>query len=368
MSNPNRTEPGVVISRLVCPKCHGRVATTDVVCECGAILLPEEERKTLSGPRGWLGLFCFATIVVRPFLTAAALLSIVGSAGTAVFSTRVIGTVLLMVAPATYGLFAGNALMRMRPAGVYHAKLYLLSSAAAALGIIVVAGVTLGAEDARKTAGELVRAFIYAAVWAMYFGKSRRVLVTYGVEATRRSIARRHAILVVAPVVLIIIDAVWSARAIQASPTGDWVLYSPANSGMAVHFPVQPKEEKNTAVLESGPALLRAAHLRAGSTWLSVIYYDLAPAFGDRNPQELLEALRDGTVNSVSGTLIDSRPVAVADVSGLEFKATTKALAVRGRVFLRGLRAFLLVTVTATSPSASDIEISERFLISFRPL
>jgi hypothetical protein len=368
MWNPNRAHPGVVVSRLRCSKCHGRVATTDVVCECGAILLPEGERKRLSGPRGWLGLFCFATIVGGPSVTAAALLSIVGSAGAAVFSTRVIGMVLLMVAPAIYGLFAGNALMRLRPAGVYHAKLYLLFNVVTTLGIIVVADVTHGAENAGTTAGELVRPLIYAAAWAVYFGNSRRVLVTYGIEATRRRIAPRHAISMVAPVVLIIIGSVWSASADKVSPTGDWVRYSPANSGMAVYFPRQPKEESGPVSTDAGSATLYSAHVGSGSTAFSIGYYDLPRAFADADATQALETIRDTTVKSTSGTLVDSRPVVVADVPGFEFRTNTATMATRGRIFLRGRRVIILMSVTAIRPSASDIEVSERFLMSFRPL
>jgi len=135
----------------------------------------------LFGAKGWVRVF--------------AILTIIGNVGAIVlivkevipfwqsdFSPILAAFAALEICLSMYGLFVANKLLRVHTNAWRHVFVFLaLSPAIAVLGAIVLGALYPDLIDLahREMASEAGRRFILAAIWALYFLKSKRVIVTF---------------------------------------------------------------------------------------------------------------------------------------------------------------------------------------------
>lgn len=157
--------------------------------------LPESPVPVTQGPtfrsvRGWLLLFCVTLVLTGPAVTAFTLatsyMTVLQLAdrfpGFAIVSAI---DAVLSAALMAFSVYAGVALLRIRPGAVDIAKRFLLTTLAYRAVVVVLplfAGLPSSANAAVRSVvlRQAIQGLIYVAVWDSYLGKSKRVMATYG--------------------------------------------------------------------------------------------------------------------------------------------------------------------------------------------
>jgi hypothetical protein len=351
---------------VLCPACQSPVATAAIGCKCGEILLPEADKKRLNGPRGWLGWICLLNLVIGPVMVAISLASALRSAYGSVAVIRAVAQSTLAIMSVAYGFYAGMSLYRRWPFAVMRARNSTVFIAMCGVGSAALGYLPGRTEEVAIFAMSAFVGLTAMALWLWYFNKSRRVLVTYGVDETRRPLPKRMLLAAAAFVVIVVATALLAPRLILPDVSREWTLYSPSGVHFQVVFPAKPKEATRKVDTGAGAAVMHIAVFETPDLALTSGYYDLPKTIDTQDVSRTLETIRDHTVSATNSTLVDSRRIKVSEVPGLEYTAKApRASDIRARIFLAGQRVFVGISLTRQPASARVDEVSDRFVMSF---
>jgi hypothetical protein len=352
-----------------CPVCGLTVSGSARVCKCGAPRLTDADLQRLRGPRGWLAVYRFVMLVVAPFGVARAIVASLANAKD--FSAgdwlRILPTILLDAVPALYGVFAVALLTHERPEGVRHARQYLILNLMCFVGLIAQVGVLSGAHAAIDLMPYFLGGLLGTYLWILYFRRSRRVLVTYGPEATRSRVSLRTLTRGTTAIALVVFVPLATLWAFWPSTERGWTVYAPTTGGFRVELPGAPAvSEESFAGADGTVSVVSTALLE---TWdgivLSVSFEELPPDTDLSDRAAFMDAMRDGVIESA--VLQQGHTVVVQGVPGREFVAQypNQEFTLAGRTFLVDRKAITLLAVTPGMRTPAHVNAADRFLKSF---
>jgi len=122
--------------------------------------------------------------------------------------------------------------------------------------------------------------------------------------------------------------------------TDSWTRVQPEGAGFFVMMPVKPIEQ----VSRKPKLTLHAYIAQVGNSIYVANYSDYSqPRTG--TVDEGLQAERDNFNKGIKATLINSRSITQAELQGLDFTSETTGATVRGKVFVKGQRVFMIVAL-----------------------
>ena len=185
-----------------CQTCSEPIPPTARRCKCGTPLVSTAEREEYDGLGGWLGLFVFGLLVANPL--SAALSALPDAAASSKERWAALPGMLLIGTTCAYGIFVGVQLIRRTGDALRHARVYLILR-------LFVWGIWMSLRDrpGEPSNAQILKSWaLYGIpltwVWVAYFRRSRRVLISYGVDALREGVSRRFLLIGIAAVILIV--------------------------------------------------------------------------------------------------------------------------------------------------------------------
>jgi len=121
-----------------------------------------------------------------------------------------------------------------------------------------------------------------------------------------------------------------------------WVELSPNEGRFSVMMPIKPEESVKTADSSLGKYTSHIFLSKTDSAIYGVVWVDYQPGV-NLNVQAEINANRDNFVKGVDGTVMTEKKITLDDNPGIEFTAETKERLFKSRVYLVGMRPYMLI-------------------------
>ena len=156
-----------------------------------------------------------------------------------------------------------------------------------------------------------------------------------------------------------------AGAAAAAQPNAQLVQFQGAN-GFTVLMPPNPEKNDRTQETPGGPVQVHIAQAQdpAGKYMSSLSEFPKG-SLDKVKSKDLLDSLQQATIQSMGGTLVDSKDIQVGGLPGREFSATDpQGSQVTARVFVGDSRVY---TLAGTYPKGEVPASIQQFLGSFQP-
>jgi len=138
------------------------------------------------------------------------------------------------------------------------------------------------------------------------------------------------------------------------------------SNGFTVLMPPNPQTDNRTQETPGGPVQVHIAQAQdASGKYMSSLSEFPKGSLDKVKSKDLLDSLQQATIQSMGGTLVNSKDVQAGDLPGREFTATDpQGSEVTARVFVGGSRVY---TLAGTYPRGEVPQSIQQFLGSFQP-
>ena len=150
---------------------------------------------------------------------------------------------------------------------------------------------------------------------------------------------------------------------------GDWTKYKSVAGHFSIDFPGQPTEtaEDDTSDNKIPFVIHFVTYFPNDSEGFMTDWIDLEKIYPEKKTiKQLLEASRDGAIQSVSATYVNTTAIYLGKEPYIEFAFTNKEVAGKGRIYIINRFQYSIITLfsleTGISPDA------DRFIRSFKHL
>jgi hypothetical protein len=160
-----------------------------------------------------------------------------------------------------------------------------------------------------------------------------------------------------------IVMALLVSGALATAQSAQWKIYDYPDDGFAASYPSLPDLQRKNIDTPAGALDMRSYVAGAGDTALLIGVCDFGPAFADKDPYQILEGAKKGSLANSGSNLLRERRIVLGKNQGLEFDAENNATHFTARMYLVGTTLYETLVV---SPLNKPFNERERFLDSFQ--
>ena len=145
-----------------------------------------------------------------------------------------------------------------------------------------------------------------------------------------------------------------------------WQTYTAPDGTFSIELPGQPSVEATQAPLDGGgTATMTLVSVQTTRTTAYMCTYVENDNFGNKTPDEILEAARDGSLKKIQGTAISQSHLTIQGYPALDVQAQARENSVTdSRMILAGKRMYMIVAVAGAQER--ELKTVQRVFDSFK--